>query len=194
MDVIDHGICYIFGNMIRSLLICSALVVSSSAGAVALSMIHDSATADFSGRSHTLAEEPTVDARFVIPSYAPARAPEPVVIQASLETAPTRIDVPSAVPTQVAFKPVTVGEPGLSIQDALVPSHVVPAPKAAVTHTPAAEVAAAPVRSTPKARDLTTRHKSAAKRRAPVIVAQAPAFRTTQISASGPDYLIGVFR
>lgn len=166
--------------MIRSLFICSALVASSAAGAVALSALHD-ATGDRSVRTLASVPTETIEARFVIPSYAPSqRAPE--VIPAAVRNVPVqpseslRDPVPAEVLTHETLSDDTP-EP----QPLITPrARPVIAARPAVVHT-------APVRPQSSAR---------AKQRVakPVIVAQVPAFTAQQQTALQPDWVIGVYR
>lgn len=159
--------------MIRPLLICSSLVASSAAGAVALSALHDAA-GDRSVR--TLAPEPvaTVEPRFVIPTYAPSRkAPEEV--QVALRDAPV-------LPAAVAEDAVPAVAP---VETAVVQQpEVAPVPRTVVAPTTRANVAVPQPRA-----------KARAPRSAqPVIVAQAPSFLAQDGSAIQPDWVIGVYR
>ena len=159
--------------MIRSILICSALVASSAAGAVALSVMHDASPLDRSVRTLAPAPEATVEAAFVIPSFAPAPRPEPqqarVAPFASPEL-PATDAVPRVLP-QVTSAEQQVVRPPITTKQ--------------VVKTPAQTV-----------RILKPRRKAAARRSSnlPVIVAQAPSFRASAQGAVEPQYLIGVFR
>lgn len=167
--------------MIRSILICSALVASSAAGAVALSVIHDASPIDRSVRTLAPAPVASVETGFVVPAFAPASRPEPqqarVAPAASVEMPVADLAPrPAQQPAAAAKSPVVV--------------------KAAPVVRP--PVAAKPVvtNQVRSARIIKPRRKAAAKRptNLPVIVAQAPAFQAAAEGVAEPQYLIGVFR
>ena len=166
--------------MIRSLLICSSLVLASGAGAVALSALHDSTMTDRSARTLAPAPVAKVEPRFVIPTFAPATVqPEATVIQASLRAAPEL--------TTNVLQDTSPATPSLT--DAIVPQSLKQKAVASRVATPK------PARHVATPTTLKPRYKAAAPRptAAPIIVAQAPAFRASA-TAQEPDYLIGVFR
>lgn len=181
-------------TMIRSLLICSALVASSGAGAVALSALHD-ATGDRHVRTLAPAPVATVEPRFVIPNYAPA-ATTPEVVQVALRDAPilpqvSAVDAaPEPLPSPVAAAPVP------SIKDVTI------APEAVAGITPKAHAslprpqARASAKTVTVARAVRSETVRTFKQRStrPVIVAQAPAFSAQQPAALNPDWVIGVYR
>ncbi|WP_299684100.1 hypothetical protein [uncultured Tateyamaria sp.] len=173
--------------MIRSLLICSALVASSGAGAVALSALHD-ATGDRHVRTLAPAPVATIEPRFVIPSFAPApKAPE--VIEVALRDAPT---LPAIVDTDIV--PVAAVTPALT--EALAPPVAkpiaTPKPRKAAVK-PKARASAKTVQTARAVRNETVRTFKQRSTR-PVIVAQAPAFTSEQRAALQPDWVIGVYR
>lgn len=174
--------------MIRSLLICSALVASSGAGAVALSALHD-ATGDRHVR--TLAPVPvaTVEPRFVIPNYAPA-AQAPEVVEVALRDAPVLPQVsavdaaPEPLPAPVAAAVPTIAD--VEIAPTAI-ARVAPKPRAAVVK-PQARASAKTVQTARAVRTFKQRSTR------PVIVAQAPAFTAQQPGGLQPDWVIGVYR
>ena len=176
--------------MIRTLFICSALVASSAAGAVALSALHD-ATGDRQVRTLAPAPVATVEPRFVIPTFAPSqRVPE--VVQVAVLDMP---DMPSApaLDTSPVIPEAATGTASSDLLEALdVPAEKsaadvhVPAKKARPAMKPAVKKAARAVRT-----ETVRTFKQRTVR--PVIVAQAPAFSAQQ-GALQPDYVIGVYR
>ena len=179
--------------MIRSLLICSALVASSGAGAVALSALHD-ATGDRHVR--TLAPVPvaTVEPRFVIPNYAPA-AQAPEVVEVALRDAPVLPQVsavdaaPEPLPSPIAAAVPTIAD--VEIAPTAI-ARVAPKPRAAVVK-PQARASAKTVQTARAVRNETVRTFKQRSTR-PVIVAQAPAFTAQQPGGLQPDWVIGVYR
>lgn len=177
--------------MIRSLIICSALVASSAAGAVALSVLHDT-TGDYTVRTLAPAPQETIEARFVIPTFAPAPKPAaPVVMEAALRDAPV---MPTIGGTVTDETPVSLSSPVLEIVPAVVPSIAKSAPAPRVRPvskttkiTPSAMATARAVR-TQTVRTIQKRHS------APVIVTQTHAFSATARPSLAPEYLIGVYR
>ncbi|MEO0669734.1 MAG: hypothetical protein AAFZ99_17615 [Pseudomonadota bacterium] len=185
LDAIGHGPCYMFDTMIRSLLICTALVASSGAGAVALSALHDAA-GDRNVR--TLAPVPvaTVEPRFVIPTFAPAPA-TPEVVEVALRDAPV---LPAVESADVAPVPLAtpVAAPVPSFTDV-----VVVAPQAKPVAKPQARASTKSVQTARAVRNETVRTFKQRSTR-PIIVAQAPAFSAEQPAALQPDWVIGVYR
>lgn len=176
--------------MIRSLIICSALVASSAAGAVALSVLHDT-TGDYSVRTLAPAPQEVIEPRFVIPTFAPAPKPAaPVVIEAALHDAPV---MPAIGNTMTDETPVALSAPTLTVRP-VAPSIARSAP------TPRATPVVKPRKVTPKAvanaRAVRTQTVRTLQKRynAPVIVSQTPAFSATARTTVAPEYLIGVYR
>lgn len=172
-------------TMIRSLLICSALVASSGAGAVALSALHD-ATGDQQVRTLAPAPAPISEARFVIPTFAPA-AKAPEVANVALRDAPAlpQIETSDVAPAPVASTVVAAATPDIS--DLIVKRQTAPVVTPEPRATPKAVQAARAVRT----QTVRTYEERSTR---PVIVAQAPAFTAAQTATLQPDYVIGVYR
>ena len=172
-------------TMIRSLLICSALVASSGAGAVALSALHD-ATGDRHVRTLAPAPVATVEPRFVIPTFAPAPT-TPEVVEVALRDAPALPGVEAAdvAPAPLAT-PVAAAVPGIT-------DVAFAAPQAKPVAKPTARASTKSVQTARAVRDETVRTFKQRSTR-PIIVAQAPAFSAQQPAALQPDWVIGVYR
>ena len=180
-------------KMIRSLLICSALVASSGAGAVALSALHD-ATGDRHVRTLAPAPVATVEPRFVIPSFAPA-AKAPEVIEVALRDAPVLPVTSDADRAPAALaEPVVASVP--SAADVFVPLATKPVATPEPRKSAAKPKARASSKSVQTARAVRKETVRTFKQRStrPVIVAQAPAFTAQQPSSLQPDWVIGVYR
>lgn len=178
--------------MIRTVIICTALVGFSAVGAVALSALHDLSSADIARTAPTAPVAPTAvapAAKFVIPSYAVVIAPTAPVQLAALEA-------PSAEAAPLELTPImTYADPDTPVPN-VSGDLVAPAPKAPVQVAKRAP-AAKPVKRTvrPMTAHIDTFRPSNRAKARPVIVAQAPAFTAgTAYEAGGPDYLIGVYR
>ena len=174
--------------MIRSLLICTALVASSGAGAVALSALHD-ATGNRAVRTLAPAPVATVEPRFVIPSFAPAQktVEEPEVIQVALRDAPVQPELGTRDTLHVAP----------TVTEALAPPQAEPVAKPKPRTTvakPKPRATKKPVQAARVVRTETVRTFKQRRKARPVIVAQAPAFSANSGSALQPDYVIGVYR
>lgn len=165
-------------------MVCSALVASSAAGAVALSVLHD-ITGDRQVR--TLSTDPVlqVEPRFVIPSYVPETT-KSAVVEVALREAPELVETSGADTAPVAPAPVVVTDIP-SVTAYVVPRDEVLQQGAKPSASPKAVEAARTVRKE-TVRSLQKRQI------APVIVAQSPAFIAHQPGTLQPGYSIGVYR
>lgn len=165
--------------MIRSFLFCSALVASSGAGAVALSVMHDTA---FNVEVGAFAEPENSDA-FVIPAFAPVRSisdERPAVFNSA--STPVLTQPSQRAQERIFLTPVSTGpnEAVSSIQEPTGDVQVIRAQPL-------------PTAVKPQARVVSEKKHMMAPKIVPQVTRSfsEPVVRTTAVA---PKYIIGVYR